>query len=72
MATAVKGRKQFILESEKISGTIHIAFGDNSSFGGKVSTPFHQDFVFFRPTVTLIDKDGNRKILMKDGKFSSL
>lgn len=65
-------RPDNILESEKISGTIHIAFGDNSSFGGKVSTPFHQDFVFFRPTVTLIDRDGNRKILMKDGKFSSL
>ncbi|TAL23766.1 MAG: peptidase [Nitrospirae bacterium] len=58
-----------ILESEKILGTIHIALGDNSSFGGNVSTPFHQDFVFFKPTVTLIDKDGNRKILMKDGKF---
>lgn len=62
-------RPDNILESEKISGTIHIAFGDNSSFGGKVSTPFHQDFVFFRPTVTLIHKDGSKGILMKDGKF---
>ncbi|MCX5716718.1 MAG: aminopeptidase [Nitrospirae bacterium] len=59
-----------ILESEKILGTIHIALGDNSSFGGKVSTPFHQDFVFFMPTVTLIQKNGNREILMKEGKFS--
>ena len=63
-------RPDNILESEKILGTIHIALGDNSSFGGNVSTPFHQDFVFFRPTVTLIHKDGNREILMKDGKFS--
>ena len=60
------------LNRKKILGTIHIALGDNSSFGGNVSTPFHQDFVFFRPTVTLIDKDGNRKNLMKEGKFSSL
>ncbi len=62
-------RPDNILESEKILGTIHIALGDNSSFGGKVSTPFHQDFVFFRPTVTLIDKNGKKTALMRDGKF---
>ncbi len=63
-------RPDNILESEKILGTIHIALGDNSSFGGKVSTPFHQDFVFFKPTVTLIDKNGSKELLMKEGKFS--
>ena len=63
-------RPDNILESEKILGTIHIALGDNSSFGGNVSTQFHQDFVFFMPTVTLIHKDGNREILMKKGRFS--
>jgi leucyl aminopeptidase (aminopeptidase T) len=63
------GRPDNILESEKILGTIHIALGDNSSFGGMVKTPFHQDFVFFRPTVKLIDKDGIKTTLMKDGKF---
>jgi len=62
-------RPDNILESEKILGTIHIALGDNSSFGGKVSAPFHQDFVFFRPTVILIHKDGKKETLMKDGKF---
>lgn len=62
-------RPDNILESEKILGTIHIALGDNSSFGGNISTPFHQDFVFFKPTVTLIHKDGNRGILMKGGRF---
>ncbi len=65
-------RPDNILESEKILGTIHIALGDNSSFGGKVSAPFHQDFVFFRPTVTLIDKDGKRTELMREGKMSLL
>jgi len=62
-------RPDNILESEKILGTIHIALGDNSSFGGNVSTPFHQDFVFFRPTVKLIDKAGEETLLMKDGRF---
>jgi aminopeptidase len=62
-------RPDNILESEKIMGTIHIALGDNSSFGGKVTTPFHQDFVFFKPTVFLINKDKSRVVLMKNGRF---
>ncbi len=55
-----------ILESEKILGTIHIALGDNSSFGGKVRTPFHQDFIFFEPTLTgFTDKEEEIKILQR-------
>jgi leucyl aminopeptidase (aminopeptidase T) len=61
-------RPDNILESEKIFGTIHIALGDNSSFGGKVKTPFHQDFIFFKPTVTLIHNDGSRRSILKDGR----
>jgi aminopeptidase len=60
-------RPDNILESEKILGTIHIALGDNSSFGGKVKTPFHQDFVFFKPTVTLITADGERVNILENG-----
>jgi len=62
-------RPDNILESEKILGTIHIALGDNSSFGGNIKTPFHQDFVFFKPTVTLIHKDGSRKKILKSGRL---
>ncbi len=62
-------RPDNILESEKIRGTIHIALGDNSSFGGKVETPFHQDFVFFRPTVVLVGKDRGKTVLMRRGRF---
>lgn len=62
-------RPDNILESEKILGTIHIALGDNSSFGGKVKTPFHQDFVFFKPTVKLIFKNGTKQTILKSGKF---
>lgn len=65
-------RPDNILESEKILGTIHIALGDNSSFGGTVKTPFHQDFVFFKPTLALLDKNGDKTILMKNGQFVSL
>lgn len=61
-------RPDNILESEKILGTVHIALGDNSSFGGNVKTPFHQDFIFFRPTVTLIEQDGSKNYLLRDGK----
>jgi leucyl aminopeptidase (aminopeptidase T) len=58
-----------ILEAEKIAGTIHIALGDNSSFGGVVKTPFHQDFIFFEPTVVLIDIDGRQTTLINNGIF---
>ena len=59
-------RPDNILESEKILGTVHIALGDNSTFGGKVRVPFHQDFVFFNPTVE-IERDGERTRLLEDG-----
>jgi aminopeptidase len=62
-------RPDNILESEKILGTIHIALGDNSSFGGNIKTPFHQDFVFFKPTVTLISKNGVKNNILKAGKL---
>ncbi len=64
-------RPDNILEAEKILGTIHIALGDNSSFGGVVNTPFHQDFVFFKPTVVLIAPDGTRTLLLENGKVSA-
>ncbi|MBI4685131.1 MAG: aminopeptidase [Nitrospirae bacterium] len=62
-------RPDNILESEKIFGTIHIALGDNSSFGGNINTPFHQDFVFFSPTVTLFRQGSKKETLMLGGKF---
>ncbi|MBI5664252.1 MAG: aminopeptidase [Nitrospirae bacterium] len=62
-------RPDNILESEKILGTVHVALGDNSSFGGKVKTSFHQDFVLFKPTITLIYKKGIKRKLMEHGKL---
>ena len=63
-------RPDNILESEKILGTIHIALGDNHSFGGHVRTPFHQDFVFFQPTVTVIGPSGVKTALLKKGNLA--
>ena len=57
-------RPDNILESEKIKGTVHLAIGDNSHMGGKVSSDLHQDFIIPKPTWTL---DG--KTVMKDGRL---
>ena len=53
-----------ILEDEKALTTIHIAFGDNSGFGGRVSVPSHQDGIVCDPNVWV---DG--KQLMANGKL---
>jgi aminopeptidase len=54
-----------ILEDEKVMGTIHIAFGNNFTFGGVVQVPSHLDGLVKNPTVEV---DG--KIIMKNGKFT--
>lgn len=58
-------RPDNILETEKILGTVHIALGDNSSFGGKVSVPFHQDFIFFRPNMEVVRGEEKIEILIE-------
>ncbi len=63
-------RPDNILETEKILGTVHIALGDNSSFGGKVSVPFHQDFIFFEPTMEVLKGTDKVEILIEgDPRF---
>ncbi len=42
-----------ILEDEKILGTIHIAVGNNMSYGGSINVPIHLDGVVMSPTVYL-------------------
>src|SRR6185369_11405562 len=58
-----------ILEAEKILGTVHIALGDNSGFGGTVSTPFHEDYVFYSPTLHAVMADGSRIPLLENGNL---
>ncbi|MDP7080930.1 MAG: aminopeptidase [Candidatus Undinarchaeales archaeon] len=57
-------RPDNVLESEKILGTVHVAFGDNSHFGGSVEADLHQDLVIPEPT---IDVDG--RIIMEQGRL---
>lgn len=40
-----------ILEDEKVYGTIHIALGDNSTFGGKVEAGIHLDGMLRKPNL---------------------
>lgn len=58
-------RPDNILETEKILGTVHIAIGDNSSFGGKVSVPFHEDFIFFKPNMEVIRGEDKIEIIVE-------
>lgn len=44
-----------VLEDEKIHGTVHIAFGDNSTFGGSVRAGVHIDCVMLKPDLYLDD-----------------
>ncbi|MGB9663610.1 MAG: aminopeptidase [Ignavibacteria bacterium] len=44
-----------ILEDEKVLGTIHIAFGNNVSMGGKINVPIHLDGLVKKPTVLIDD-----------------
>ncbi len=60
-------RPDNILEAEKILGTVHVALGDNSGFGGTVSTPFHEDYVFYRPTLIAVLPGGGEEVLIDDG-----
>lgn len=57
-------RPDNLLEAEKIRGTVHIALGDSSHMGGKVTSDLHQDFVVTKPT---IEFDG--EVVMKKGKI---
>jgi aminopeptidase len=54
-----------VLEDEKVLGTCHIAFGDNTSYpGGKNRSALHMDVIVVKPTITL---DGKK--IMERGKL---
>jgi leucyl aminopeptidase (aminopeptidase T) len=58
------------LETEKILGTCHIAFGNNIDFpGGRNCSMNHMDFLFMKPTVRATYKSGETILVVKDGKF---
>lgn len=54
-----------MLEDEKVMGTIHIAFGNNTGFGGTTAVPLHIDCLVRKPTFSV---DG--AVIMEKGVFS--
>lgn len=52
-----------VLEDEKVAGTVHIALGDNSTFGGDVIAGIHLDGIIKEPELFV---DGERFILSFD------
>lgn len=56
--------KGYILEDEKVLGTVHIAFGNNQSMGGNINVPIHIDCIIKNPSFYF---DG--KLIMDEGKF---
>ncbi|MCK4885047.1 aminopeptidase [Candidatus Bathyarchaeota archaeon] len=58
------------LETEKIKGTCHIAFGNNTEFpGGKNPSMNHMDFLITKPTVFVTYKSGKKTNILALGKF---
>lgn len=58
------------LESEKVFGTIHVAFGNNSDMPcGKNPSKNHMDLLVSKPTVKVTKKDGTTVEVLKDGTF---
>ncbi len=53
-----------VLEDEKVYGTVHVAFGDSHTIGGKITSAVHLDGIIKAPDVWLDD----RKIIEK-GSF---
>jgi len=59
------------LETEKIKGTCHIAFGNNSEFpGGKNPSQNHMDFLITEPTVDVTFKGGKSLKVVERGRFA--
>ena len=53
-----------ILEDEKVLGTVHMALGNNASYGGDCDVGFHADGIVVRPT---LKADG--KMLIRHGEW---
>jgi len=72
-AFGINPRARFVeefLEAEKILGTIHVAFGNNSDMpGGKNQSSNHMDFLISKPTVKIVNNDNSALDVLVDGTF---
>ena len=55
-----------VLEDEKVMGTVHVALGDNSTFGGKCKAGIHIDGIIKKPTLI-----ADEEVIMENGKFKA-
>jgi len=61
------------LESEKMLGTVHLAFGNNSDMpGGMNHSNNHTDFLMSKPTVEIVNNDDTRLNVLTNGVFRRL
>ncbi len=56
----------YILTDEKLSGSVHVAFGSNLGYGGTSKSSIHWDFVT-DPSVTVEDAE-TKEVLIQDGE----
>jgi leucyl aminopeptidase (aminopeptidase T) len=57
------------LETEKMGGTVHVAFGNNADYpGGRNTSRTHQDFLMAKATVT-VEFGKRKRTITRDGKF---
>jgi len=61
---------RYFLESEKVFGTAHIAFGRNTDFptGGRNNSTNHMDFLVNKPTIKVLYQNGRSQEIVANGK----
>lgn len=71
MNPKAKSLEEF-LETEKITETVHIAFGHNLDMpGGRNPSGNHMDFLISKPTVTITNSKGETSTILKNGKLQT-
>jgi leucyl aminopeptidase (aminopeptidase T) len=59
------------LEAEKVCGTVHVAFGDNSDMPcGRNRSKNHMDFLISKPSVTVYKNDKSSFDILQNGAFA--
>ena len=60
----------YILTDEKVTGTVHVAFGSNNTYGGKSESTMHWDFVTAPGVNIEVERlDGKVVRVMEKGRF---
>jgi aminopeptidase len=61
----------YILTDEKVVGSVHVAFGNNYSYGGTSRSAMHWDFVT-APKISMVAslEDGGERTVMRNGRLA--